>query len=136
MKNLTKTLALLFSILLLFACNKSEELKDNPEQLLLKTWVHSLEEETQKNLHIFRPSDFKEFPPTWFRQTFTLRNDKTCQYLVLAPNDGHYFEEGFWVYEDSSKSLKIFDKNHKAVLHYTIMYLDNELMELVLHETI
>ena len=77
------------------------------ENLLIGSWTHSQEEQIESNILIYRPTDSKQFPPSWYRNTFSLNPDSTCDYLVLAANDGHYFEKGTWNYNEDTKILTI-----------------------------
>ncbi len=77
------------------------------ENLLIGSWTHSQEEQIESNILIYRPTDSKQFPPSWYKNTFSLNPDSTCDYLVLAANDGHYFEKGTWNYNEDTKILTI-----------------------------
>ncbi len=73
---------------------------------LMKSWTNSYEEEIAASLtKIFRPSNYKEYPSSWYREILKFSQDGTCSYLVLASNDAHYFENGKWVIVDGAKRI-------------------------------
>lgn len=78
------------------------------EDLLIGSWTNSYEEqEAESGILIYRPTNFKEYSPSWYRNTFSLNSDGTCEYLVLAANDGHFFEKGIWNYDENTNILTI-----------------------------
>lgn len=73
--------------------------------LLTNYWVHSIEEQANPNdqILIFRPQGYKDFPISWFRETYQLFPGGSCNYLVLHPADAHYMEEGTWTFVNQDK---------------------------------
>lgn len=122
-----------FLIVTVFGCN--ETINDNINtfdlRLLYKEWKHSYEEVTD-SVQIYRPSDFKEFQASWFRQVYEFKSDNICNYLVLSPTDAHYFEEGIWSYSSTDQLLKIFDINGNIITEYKIVELNENLLKLIL----
>jgi hypothetical protein len=100
---------------------------------LYKEWIHAYDEETD-SVQIYRPSDFKEFQASWFRQVYEFNSDNSCKYLVLSPTDAHYFEDGIWDYTSTNELLKIFDINGNIITEYKIVELNENLLKLVLIE--
>lgn len=106
--------------LVLLACKtkKMDTDKTSESPLLANCWTHSYEEEAQDGLKVFRPCDYKTFPPSRYRNTFTLNADKTCNASVLAANDGHYSEKGSWTFDADNKILKI---NNGQLVTYKVV---------------
>ena len=92
---------LLYVVLIAFLLGCSEE--TDPVQVsgfesLTQHWVRSYEEEdSETNALIFRPQDYKTFPPSRFRAQYIFEPDGSCQWYFLAPNDAHYFRQGEWL---------------------------------------
>ena len=72
----------------------------------------------------------KEFSTSWFRQVYEFKSDNVCKYLVLSPNDAHYFEEGTWEYDTNDNLLKIFDQNGNSIAEYRIVELNENILKL------
>ncbi len=122
MKKLIYTFILLIGLTTV-SCEKE---KDKSKLYLLKrTWVHSYEE----GYDIYRPSDYKKFPPSWFRQTFGLRDGYKCSYLVSAPNDGHYMEEGTWRFDEKKNILTILNRGLEVVTCFEILELKEDILK-------
>ncbi|MEC3881490.1 hypothetical protein [Parapedobacter sp. 10938] len=119
----THLISLLALGILLFArCEKAE----TPD-LLTQRWVDSFEEASD-GYTIFRPSHYKDFPLSRFRQTFELRDDRACSYLVLAPNDAHYVNEGVWEYNGETNTVKI--RHGKTIIYnFQIIKLAHDLLK-------
>lgn len=67
-----------------------------PEQLC-RHWVQSYEEQQPDAAErIFRPADYKSFPPSRFRMQYKFACDGTCEWYSLSPDDAHRFEAGSW----------------------------------------
>lgn len=90
---------------LLFGIGCEDDLSS--ENLLIGSWTHSIEEQIESEILIYRPTNFKQYPISRYRNTFSLSSDNTCDYLVLAANDGHFFEKGTWNYNEDTKVLTI-----------------------------
>ena len=84
---------------LTFSCEDELSSTQMPEILKERTWVHNHEED-REDLAIYKPADVVTLPLSWYRQTYLFYSDKACDYLVLAPNDAHYIETGYWTYEE------------------------------------
>ena len=92
----------------------------NIEALLLNCWTHSYEED-ESGLNIYRPCVFKEFPKSRFRQQFTLAENEEASFLVLSPNDAHFFEKGKWYYKSEGKMLHIQNENGADQMKFEII---------------
>lgn len=108
--NLKWITALALALLGLISCQKENDLERN-EDLLMGCWTHSIEEDSIAGIETFRRCDYKDFDATRFRQTYILRSEQECDYLVLAPNDAHYVETGSWNWDEESRMLNIMDKD-------------------------
>ena len=70
-------------------------------------WVHSQEEDPEDNYHIdiFRPSNYKEYPPSRFRMEYHFKEDSVLEWLYLSPIDAHHFKTGKWWIEYEENPL-------------------------------
>ncbi|UCH64829.1 MAG: hypothetical protein JSW63_09395 [Ignavibacterium sp.] len=127
-----KILFFFFYALVLLGCNSSQILiseKVDAEELK-KRWIHSREEEID-SIQIYRPADYKEFPPSRYRQVYSFFDDGKCEYLVLAPNDAHYSEDGTWTYNKESRLLVIFNSSHNVLRELKIISLTKDQLKFV-----
>ncbi len=112
--------------MLLLAC-KTKQMENNSLQkensFLANCWTHSYEEQTQDELKIYRPCAYKTFPPSRYRNTFTLNADNTCQASVLSPTDAHYNQGGNWTFNENTKILEI---NNGQVKIYKVIELTKD----------
>jgi hypothetical protein len=75
---------------------------------LFQHWIHSREEEQpDAKIEIFRPAASMEFPPSRFMMEYKLARDGRCEFLFLAPNDGHYFKPCTWKISADKLMLQI-----------------------------
>ena len=121
-----------FFILCMFlitGCNSNEVLVSDTTStnLLKKQWVHSFEEESD-SIQIYRPDNYKEFPAAHYRQKYNLAYDGRCKYLVLSPNDAHYFENGTWAYNENDQVLKICNTFEEVVVKFKVVALTEDLL--------
>lgn len=139
MKQVFKSISIV--ILLVFVSFLNIECRDDlsSENLLIGSWTHSPEEQTESGILIYRPTHFKQYPPSWYRNTFFLNGDNTCDYLALAANDGHFFEKGTWDYNEDSKILTIsyirtdptpHIPKENVVLKFEVMSLEKNMLKL------
>lgn len=119
----THLISLLALSMLLFArCEKAET-----PALLKQRWIDSFEEASD-GYTVFRPSDYKDFPVSRFRLTFELHDNHACSYLVLAPNDAHYVNEGVWEYNGKTNTVKI--RHGKTIIYtFKIITLEDDLLK-------
>jgi hypothetical protein len=100
---------------------------------LTRNWTNSYEEEDLNNsTKIFRPSNYKEYPSSRYREQLTFTNDSNCSYLVLDPADAHYFKSGKWSLIDREKNIiKIADSSGVEYKTLQIVELKKDLLKLV-----
>jgi len=131
--------AFVVSLVTLMLCTSCTNVSDNSHSnsprsleatsdILVGSWTRSMEEETGKS-QIFRPSDFKSFPLARFREHYILNKDGTCRFYVLAPDCAHYFTDGNWTYNPSSKILRINGASNTPEISYKIISLENDLLK-------
>ncbi len=96
-----------------------------PEELI-NIWVESHEE----GLGTYRPSNFKQFPASWFRQTYNFMEENNCEYLILSPVDAHYMEEGKWEYDKDSETIRIYKINNDLVRELKVTSLTSNLLRI------
>src|ERR1039457_2199153 len=81
---------------------------------LLGCWTDSREENTQgSNVFIFRPCDYKVFPPSRYRFKMNLKSGSICSWLELAINDAHYMVDGTWTFNEATNELKLLNNEGK-----------------------
>lgn len=114
---------LLFFVLVSWSCSNEDHVND----AALGCWTSSYEEENDNGL-VYRPCDYKEFPVSWFRMTFDLSQDGTCEYLWLSPVDAHVMLRGTWSISD--ETLRIFDDNGDVYFQAKILSMSNDLLML------
>ena len=93
-------------------------------------WTDS-REENRKNpgFKIFRPCEFKKFPPARFRFRMDLQAGGACTWLWLAPNDGHRMKPGTWNYDMRTKVLTIKDEDGEEVRRYDVVEIDRSILK-------
>ncbi len=123
MKNLIYTFILIIGLTTI-SCEKEKE--KSKLSLLKKTWIHSYEE----GYDVYRPSDYKKFPDSRFRGVFDFRNNNECSYLVLAPNDGHYMEEGTWKFDEKNNALTIRTKQSKILYNFQVLEVTENILRI------
>lgn len=96
---------------------------------IIGCWTDSYEEyNSGSEPSIYRPCDFKNFPPSRFRAYFELRADGSCTYLMLAPNDAHKSREGTWNYDKNSKELTIRNASRNIEKQYVLVNISDNLL--------
>ena len=76
----------------------------NPERILQRRWVHSHEEDTDKEM-VFRPEAF-DFPPSRGRRSFDLKPDGSLGEGRIGPTDRPLESQGTWELEDQRLLLR------------------------------
>jgi hypothetical protein len=127
-----KKLLFFFCALTLMECNSNNILTPQKTELnnLEKQWVHSREEETD-SVQIYRPTDYKELPASRFREVYYFEDSSECKYLVLAPNDAHYFEVGTWAYNDNNQTLVIYNSSQQTINRFKIILVNKVLLKFI-----
>jgi hypothetical protein len=113
--------------MLLMSCNKSEELRLSQ---LTKSWTHSFEEETTDEVHIYRPSNYKVFPSSRFRQVIIFKRKNKCEYYVLAPNDAHYMEKGVWELSGQQQFIVVKDLKSRIQFEFEIIEFSKDILKM------
>ncbi len=129
MRKLIFLIVILSTALVIASCKKNND-DTILISLLEKSWTQSYEENTSESYNVYRPSDYKDFPPSRFRQVFNLKENNICDYLVLALNDGHYMENGNWEYDEKTNIIKIMNKDLIVLYEFEIIELKNDLLKL------
>jgi hypothetical protein len=94
---------------------------------LFQHWVHSREEEERgATIQIFRPAASMDFPASWFRMEYKFARDGRCEFLFLAPNDGHYFKPCTWKISADKSILKI--SANRGSTSYSIAELNGKIL--------
>jgi hypothetical protein len=75
--------------------------KRDTERILRRRWVHSHEEDTDKEM-VFRPATF-EFPPSRGRRSFELKPDGSLVEGRIGPTDRPVETQGSWELEDDDR---------------------------------
>ena len=127
------------SVLLLAAgCEEDPQrpgiLKDVDPTHLLQSWVRSYEEEPRtptESIHWFRPSIFKQFPPSRFRMQYIFNEDGRCEWLFLHPSDAHFMKQGTWEADpQDNRVILIYDTNGTLVesVSFRIVEIEEDLL--------
>lgn len=118
-------------LLLLPGCSLfSEQIDPEGQDDLVGHWVHSYEEDAQgEEVQVFRPVTFKTFPPSRFRMQYVFRENGTCAWYYLAPDDGHHFREGTWRRDARDRDVLHVRQGDQTV-SYRILSLSGDLLRL------
>lgn len=95
---------------------------------LYGSWVHSHEED-RDGVQIYRPAGSREFPAARFRMAYIFREDGTCEWMYLAPNDAHHLREGSWRFDDDDPAV-IHVTQDDRVLTYRILTLTSDILRM------
>jgi hypothetical protein len=128
MRKLILLIVISSSILAITGCEKNNEIIQI--SFLENSWTQSYEEKTSEKIEIYRPSDYKNFSLSRYRQSFNFHDNDVCEYLVLAANDGHYMESGNWEYSEKTNIIKIFNSNSEILYEFEVVELTNDLLKL------
>lgn len=126
----------LFLLVVLVSCEE----KSNPVssevnyEYFYNSWTRSYEEETNNDsIKLFRPNDYKEFSISRYREILIFKQDNSCSYLVLAPNDAHYFQSGKWNLINQEKNIiTIFDSTNTIYKNFQITELKQDILKLII----
>jgi biopolymer transport protein ExbD len=125
-----KTFCLL--LLMLLAPAYAEDVKPSKLNIefLCQHWMHSREEQQQGDgVQIFRPSTFKQFPPSRFRMQYIFAKDGTCKWMFLSPVDAHQLKGGEWKIDPADASVLRIDKGEKTE-SYKVIELTKDLLRM------
>ena len=124
-----KRYLIVIAVLTVVLFTHCEHEKPSDLGLIERSWTHSYEEEGDNTSLIYRPSNFKEFSSSRFRQYFDFKDNNVCAYLVLSPNDAHYIKEGVWEYDESNNIIKIMNGTD-IVFEFKVLELDKNILKL------
>lgn len=113
------------------AVSCEENFVADDRELLTKSWSHSYEESTSDSIALYRPSNFKKFPGSMFRQVFDFRENDRCQYLVLSPDDGHYMEDGRWQFDETDRTVTLMNMVMDTVFRFRVVELHDDLLKIM-----
>lgn len=131
MKKFLNFAGLLALTICFIGCVKAKESTEPIQiQLIEKSWTSSYEENSIDSINIYRPSDYKVFPNSMFRQIFIFHAHDSCEYLVLAANDAHYMQTGIWNYNSNTKVLVILDQQSTVKYEFKIIELNHDLLKI------
>lgn len=99
------------------------------DSMLEKIWTHDTEESTEQ-YDLYRPSDYKVFPPSRYRQVFDFKKDGVCAYLFLEPTDGHMMRIGKWNLDEKTNSIKIYDQHAVLLYQFEVVEMSDDLLKL------
>jgi hypothetical protein len=130
MKYTTLKKLLIFS-LVIFTFSGFSTCIEKAESELLGCWVNSREESKVPSVStIFRPCDFKEFPPSRFRFTFELMKAGKCKIGMVGPTDAHYMENGTWAFDKKTNLLELFNAEGNSHRKFEVLDFGENLLEL------
>jgi hypothetical protein len=99
-------------------------------EFLCRHWVNSREEERQPDKEeIYRPKNFKVFPPSEFRMQYIFHKNGDCEWYYLAPNDAHHFKSGKWRIDPNDNAVIQIIKNG-ATESYRVTALTGNLLRI------
>ena len=101
--------------------------------LLLREWTNSYEEETD-SVKIYRSSDSMEFLPSRYRERIKFIEPNVYKYLVLSPNDAHYFRTAKWEYDKNTNQIIITDEELNNQRKFKILVLTKTLLKIEYHK--
>ncbi len=115
----------------LIACTSNDEITEqlsSNSEVLINCWTHSMEEDPNSNVQIYRPCDFMEFPVSRFRMTMTLHSDGTAEYLELSPVDAHQTVAGSWRFTEEDSNFQLMNEKEDAILSGTVGELSSDIL--------
>ncbi len=121
----TLRLSLILLSFLFISCEKDNENQNTQVSFLKQTWYHPYEEDYT----IYRPNDYKDFPASRYRQSFTFEDNNVCSYSVLSPNDAHYDKKGKWNFNTADNILEIRNLKSRVVYKFKIIELNKDILK-------
>ncbi len=98
---------------------------------LFNDWIRSREEEKEDE-QIYRPKNFKKFPPSRYRQTYNFLFDGKSKYLMLSPDDRHYQISARWrLLKENPNILLFYDEKAQVIRKITIESLSQNLLKII-----
>jgi len=112
------------------ATNSTQVSNQTNSDDLYQHWIHSSEEQKTDGEQIFRPKDYKEFPPSRFRMQYIFRKNGECEWYFLSPDDNHRFKTGTWRIDPDDKNILQITKDGTTET-YRIKELTKNLLRIV-----
>ena len=98
-------------------------------EFLCQHWMHSREEQQGEQVELYRPANFKQFPPSRFRMQYVFAKDGTCKWMFLSPSDAHQLKDGTWKIDPSDASVLQIVKG-ETTESYKVIELTKDLLKL------
>jgi len=104
---------------------------------LVGSWSRSYEEEPIQtdpevaHPEVYRPTESREFPPSWFRMRYVFNEDRSCDRFVLHPADAHYMTSGAWAVDpDDERVIWVYDADGvvNSAVSFRVIELTEELL--------
>ncbi|QCX38066.1 hypothetical protein FF125_06355 [Aureibaculum algae] len=123
-----KLLPFIFGLIFTTISCSSDDVDLNPNypSEFINTWLESYEE----SYGIYRPSDYKIFPESIYRQSYTFMINNECEYLVLSPVDAHYIEKGYWEYIEKDNVINIYNPDKELFKKLKVTSIAAELLQI------
>lgn len=124
---LTYVLAVLFLVTYsLSGCKDTTSVSAGIDPDLIACWTHSGEETDPQGV-MYRKCDYQtNWPPSHFRNRFTLRENMSAEYLVMHPADAHFLTEGTWTFNQPDNTFTIMDSKGQSVSTYKIIHVQTD----------
>ncbi|HUH28438.1 hypothetical protein [Gelidibacter sp.] len=104
----------------------ASDLNPNYPDEIINSWLESYEEADGT----YRPSDYKSFPESRYRQVYKFMEKNTCEYSVLSPEDAHDIENGFWEYIEDENVINVYNQNMKLHEKLKVISISANLLQL------
>ncbi len=79
---------------------------------------------------LYRPHDYKEFPPSRFRMQYVFEEGGSARWFYLAPDDGHHFKPGTWRLDHDEEDVIVVDQGGRIV-SYRVLELTRHLLRMM-----
>lgn len=99
------------------------------DELLAGHWIVSDEPTGESGEWIYRRYDPQNVPLSRFRSQFIFNEDGTCRFLVLAPNDAHYWADGTWQ-RDAGDPMIVHISSPDGDFSFRILELDDTILRI------
>lgn len=129
MRKLIHLSVVIISVIVFTHCEKDDD-DVIRKSSLEKSWTQSYEEKTLEEIEIYRPSDYKDFPLSRYRQIFNFYENNVCDYLVLAANDGHYMESGSWEFNNQTNIISIYNSEFEVLYEWEVVELKDKILKM------
>ena len=126
-RKITLLVCLFFSI-----SSISQTKESSPPEGFFKCWKASYEENKEKTkLEVYRPCTYEKFGPRMFRLEIEFFKTGTCKFLQVGATDMHYYVEGKWSYNNTTKVITIIDDKDVMTYEFKLKKLNKEMMKTI-----